>query len=544
MKKNGFFVLCLAVALILCFSSTTFAGGTVLYAASGEPLRLDPGDITEGHSAAITENIFECLLSKKRGTFEIEPGLAESWEVSQDGLEIIFHLRKGVKFHDGTDFKADAVVFSWARQYDTKHPFHKYGEWAYWNYINSDIKEAVKIDDYTVKALLKRPNATILLNIAFATTNILSPANAEKYKENAYKHPCGTGPFKFVEWVKDDHVTLAANENYWQGRPRLDRVIFKVIPDPSARLMAVEVGEAHIMEMPNPADLTRAKKNKDLKIMQKPGTNIGYLAMNTGFGYIDANKNGRRDGDEPLQKTPGYTEPLTNKKVRKAINMAIDKTAIAKHIYKDAAVPAKNGMPPQILGYNDSVTDYPYDPARAKKLLAEAGYPNGFSSTLWVMPVSRPYMFDPPKIAEAIQGYLEAVNITVDLYQTDWATYLQKTENGEHPMCLMGWTGDNGDPDNFLNSVYGPDKATIGSAGNRAFYQNEEYQDLLNKAVAIYDAGKRAEYYRKAQEILNDDAGWVFLVHATQLKIMRKEVQGFILEPLAQPLFSSVYLDQ
>jgi len=410
--------------------------------------------------------------------------------------------------------------------------------------VENEEIQVIKIDNYTVKLILKRPNASIMTSLAMFTVNIVSPTNAEKYKEDAFKHPCGTGPFKFVEWVKDDHITLEANENYWRERASLDKLIFKVIPDPSARLMALEVGEVQGIEYPNPADFDRIKANKDLVLMSAPGMNIGYMAMNTGYGYVDANHNGVRDiAEEPLVKTPGYFEPLTKKKVRQAINLAIDKQSIVDNIYRGTAIKATNGMPPFMLGYNDAIDDYPYDPAKAKQLLTEAGYPDGFEVTLYVMPVSRPYMFDPPKIGEAIQSYLAAVGITVKFYQVDWGTYLQETEEGNHQMCLLGWTGDNGDPDNFMNVLYGANACSIGAAGNYAFYNNEENQELLSAALATYDEEKRAAYYKKAQEMIHEDAGWVYLAHSTQNIVFRANVKGYVLNPTSRKFFYPVTVE-
>jgi ABC-type transport system substrate-binding protein len=544
MKSKVFMVLLLTMALMVGTVGIASASGTFVFGTSGDAVRLDPGDVTDNESMERMDNIFECLVGFKPGTTEIQPWLATSWDISADGKEIVFHLRKGVKFHDGTEFNADAVVFSFGRQYDSNNPYYQYGEWALWKALFGAIEKVVKIDDYTVKFVLRRKNAAIITSLTMMyTVAIVSPTNAEKYKEDAFKHPCGTGPFKFVEWVKDDHITLEANENYWGGKPKLDKLIFKVIPDPSARLMALEVGEIQGMEYPNPGDFNRIKTNSRLKLLTAPGMNIGYMAINTGYGYKDANENGVRDSDEPWVKTPGYFEPLTKKKVRQAINMAIDKQSIIDNLYMGTAIKAKNGMPPFMLGYNDAVEDYPYDPERAKALLAEAGYPDGFDVTLYVMPVSRAYMFDPPKIGEAIQSYLVAVGIKVKFYQVDWATYLQEVEAGKHQMCLLGLTGDTGDTDNFMSICYAPNSAAIGIAGNRAFYNNEEVQNLISKSLQTYDKAERAEYYKKVQEIIHEDAPWVYMAHSNQNLVFSATVHDFVLYPTSRMFFYPVWIE-
>src|SRR5665648_687984 len=434
MKSKLFVVLLLTLGLAFSVVGAVSASSTLVFGSSGDVSGLDPADVTDGESIQRMDNIFEGLVEFESGSTMIKPCLATSWEASADGTEIVFHLREGVKFHDGTDFNADAVVFSFARQYDTAHPYNQYGEWPYWGYMFYDVDRMEKIDDFTVKLVLKRPNASIMTSLAMFTVCIVSPTNAEKYKEDAFKNPCGTGPFKFVEWVKDDHITLEANENYWRERASLDKLIFKVISDPSASLMALETGEVQ-------------------------------------------------------------------------------------------------GI------------DYPYDPARSKQLLAKAGYPDGFEVTLYVMPVSRPYMFDPPKIGEAIQSYLAAVGITVKFYQVDWATYLQETEQGNHQMCLRGWTGDNGDPDNFMNVLYGANACSIGAAGNYAFYTNNTNQELLSAALATYDKEKRAAYYKKAQEMIHEDAGWVYLAHSNQNMVFKSNVHGFVLNPTSRYFFYPVAIE-
>lgn len=544
MKNKLLVVLLLVMTLTLSSVGIANANKTFVFGTSGDAAKLDPADVTDNESMERMDNIFECLVGFKPGTTEIQPWLATSWEISLDGKEIIFHLRKGVKFHDGTDFNADAVVFSFTRQYDSNNPYYQYGEWQAWKVFFGAIEKVTKIDDYTVKFILRRKNAVALTSLGMMyAVAIVSPNNAEKYGEDAFKHPCGTGPFKFVEWVKDDHTILEANEDYWQGRPKIDRLIFKVIPDPSVRLMALEVGEIQGMQYPSPSDFNRIKNNPQLKLLTEPGMNIGYMAINTGYGYKDNNNNGMRDSDEPWVKTPGYFEPLTNKKVRQAINMAIDKQSIVDNIFMGSAIVAKNGIPPFMLGYNDTVKDYPYDSERAKTLLSEAGYPNGFEVTLYVMPVSRAYMFDPVKIGEVIQSYLSAVGISVKLYQVDWATYLQEVAAGKHQLCLLGTTGDTGDTDDFMGMVYAPYSAAIGTSSNHAFYNNQEVQDLISRSLQTYDKDERAEYYKKAQEIIHEDAPWVFIAHANQNLVFNVNVHDFVLSPTSRMFFYPVWVE-
>jgi len=286
------------------------------------------------------------------------------------------------------------------------------------------------------------------------------------------------------------------------------------------------------MEYPDPSSFDAIEADSDLQLLTEPGMNVGYLAINCGYGYTDSNENGVHDLDEPWIETPGYSEPLTNKKVRQAINYAIDKNSIVDNLYKGTAVVAKNGMPPFMLGYNDDIEDYSYDPAEATKLLTEAGYPNGFTSTLWVMPVSRPYMFDPSKIGEAIQGYL------------DWSTYLEKTEAGEHPMCLLGWSGDNGDPDNFMNVLYGENACSIGTAGNVAFYNNSRVQEVLSAALQTYDTTERANYYEEAQVLLHENASHVYLAHSNQNIVFRSNVKDYVLNPTGRMFFYPVEIER
>ncbi|MGQ9845731.1 MAG: ABC transporter substrate-binding protein, partial [Caldisericia bacterium] len=355
---------------------------------------------------------------------------------------------------------------------------------------------------------------------------IVSPTNHQKWGEEAYAHPVGTGPFKFVEWVKDDHITLEKFKEYWGEKPKIDKLIFKVIPDASVRLLELQKGTIDGMEFPNPDDLEKIKQDSNLKLLTQPGLNIGYLAFNLG------------------EDTPGYDPHFKDVRVRKAVYHAINRQDIVEHLYKGTAVVAKNPLPPSLWSYNDEITDYEYNPEKAKELLKEAGYPNGFETNLWAMPVARPYMFDPQKIAEAIQSDLANVGIKAKLVTYDWGTYLDKTEGGEHAMCLLGWTMDYPDPDNILYVLLDPDAATVGSAGNVAFYRNNKIHELNMLARTNFDIKEREKYYKEMQKIIHEDIPWVPLAHSQQMVVFRKNVKGFSLYPSGDYHFDRTYIEK
>lgn len=480
-------------------------GGTLIYGRGGDSVNLDPAHAIDGESLKIADNVFDTLVRYRLGTTELEPALATSWEVSKDGLAYTFHLRRGVTFHDGTPFDADAVIFSLARQLDPRHPFHKVGgRYLYWDAMRmADIVERLEaLDPYRVRITLKQPEAPFLANLGMNFAAIVSPAAARRYGETFSSHPVGTGPFIFERWRKDDRIELRANPSYWEGRPYLDRLIFRSIPDNSVRYLELRGGAIHIMEFPNPDDLPLIERDRSLQLLSQPGMNVGYLALNT--------------------RRPPFDNPL----VRRAVNHAINKEALVQVVFGGRAQPAVNPLPPVIWGYHDGIAAYAYDPARARRLLAEAGLPNGFPAALWAMTVPRPYMPDGLKAAEAIRADLSQVGVTARIVTYEWGTYLAKTRNGEHDMALLGWTGDNGDPDNFLAVLF---EAT--SNANIAFYQNAELQDLLQRAKRSTAQTVREGLYRRAQEIIHGDAPWVPLAHAVQVLPMRRNVQGFVLEP-------------
>lgn len=493
---------------------------TFVFAASGDAVGLDPGHVDDGESIKVLESIFDTLTQFKPGTSEVIPGLAESWTASPDGLEWTFTLRPGVTFHDGTPVNADAVLFSLLRQHDPAHEMHGVGgAWQYWSGMDmSNIVDTItKVDDLTVAMKLKKPEAPFLANLAMPFASIVSPTAARAAGEAFPRKPVGSGPFRFSRWDVEQRIVLEANPSYWGGAPKLERVIFEVVKDKNVRSLRFQSGEIHAFDNPGPSELQAVREMPHAKVLQQPGMNVGYLAMNCD------------------------RKPFGDTRVRLAVNHAIHRQRILDGIYKGTGQIAKNPLPPSLWGHADDVEDFAYDPARAKQLLAEAGLPNGFTCSLWYMPVARPYMPDGKKVAEAIQLDLKEVGITAELVTYDWSVYLEKTKRGEHDMALLGWSGDNGDPDNFLNVLLSIPATTI-PAQNISFWRNVEFNDLIQKAKTVTDQAERAELYRKAQHVFHADPPWVCLAHNLQTVVLRDDVEGWVLYPSTRKDFRSVSL--
>jgi ABC-type transport system substrate-binding protein len=495
------------------------AQGTFIFARGGDSVGLDPAHEDDGESLKVAESIFDCLVEFKPGTTEVEPSLAERWDISPDGLVYTFHLRQGVSFHDGTPLDADAVLFSLLRQHDENHPFHSVGgAWKYWGAMDmSKIIASIKAPDpATVVITLNTPNAPFLANLAMPFAGIVSPTALKAEGEGFSQRPVGSGPFKFVSWEQEQKIVLAANDSYWGGRPKLDRVIFEVVKDKNVRALRFKSGEIHGLDDPGPAELEVIKDLPHAKILQQAGMNVGYLAMNT------------------------MRKPFDDVRVRIAINLAVDKERIVRDIFRGTGQVAKNPLPPTLWGYADDVQDFPHDPAKAKQLLAEAGFPNGFETTLWYMPVSRPYMPDGKEVAESIQLDLQEIGITARMVTYDWSAYLKKTNDGEHDMALLGWSGDNGDPDNFLYNLLSIHAAEQRPSQNIAFYKNAEFDRLITEAKRVTDQGERAKLYQQAQHAFHADPPWVCLAHNIQTVVVRSDVEGFVLYPDTRKDFRTV----
>jgi dipeptide transport system substrate-binding protein len=502
---------------------------TLVYCSEGSPENFTPALNTTGTSFDAARPIYNQLVEFERGSTKVIPGLAEKWDISEDGLELTFKLRKGVKFHSNKDFKptrdfnADDVIFSFDRQSNPNNPYHKVSGGAYDYFNDMDmpklIKSIDKVDDYTIKMKLSEANAPIIANLAMDFGTIMSKEYADFLLKKGTPEvldqiPIGTGPFTFVNYQKDAVIRYKANPDYFGGKPAIDDLVYAITPDATARYAKLKRGECHVMFGPNPADLAAMRTDPVVNLISQPGLNIAYWAFN-------------------VEK-----KPFDDKRVRQAMNMAIDKGAIIRDVYQGAGQPAKNLIPPTIWSYNDKIVDYKYDPAKAKELLATAGVKTPLDIDLWWMPVQRPYNPNAKRIAEMMQADLAKVGVNAKLVSYEWGEYRKRLQAGEHITGQLGWTGDNGDPDNFF-FLRGCSAARPGGQ-NISKWCNKEFDALLNKAKGIADIPERTKLYEQMQVIQHEEAPDMTIAHSTVYEPVRKEVTGYKVSPFGRHEFTGV----
>ncbi len=521
----------LTTAAALSIAGPALAASTLVYCSEGSPEGFNPSLYTAGTTFdASSRQVFNRLVEFERGTTTIVPALAERWEVSDDGLEYVFHLRPGVAFHsiDGftptRDFNADDVVFSFERQRDPEHPFHGVsgGSYEYFEAMSMPdlIASIEKVDEMTVKFVLNRPEAPMIANLAMDFASVMSAEYAEAMlgagtPEQFDLVPVGTGPFQLVAYQKDAFIRYQAHPDYWAGKAAIDNLVFAITPDASVRYQKLKAGECHVMPYPNPADLEAMRADPETTLYEQEGLNVGYLGFNT---------------EKP---------PFDDKRVRQALNMAINKDAILEAVFQGAGTVAKNPIPPTIWSYNDAVEDYAYDPEAARALLAEAGVTD-LETNIWAMPVQRPYNPNARRMAELVQADWAAVGVEAEIVSFEWGEYLKRSKEGEHQTVLLGWTGDNGDPDNFLAVLLGCDAAQDGT--NRARWCHQPFEDLIQEAKRLSDQDERAELYRQAQVVFKDEAPWVTIAHSVVFEPTRNEVQDYKIDPFGGHIFYGVSL--
>jgi dipeptide transport system substrate-binding protein len=534
MKFNASFLKHLAfnIGATVISSSAIAAPKVFVYCSEASPSHLNPQLATDGASYNATSMMmFNRLVEFKNGETSIQPALAESWTVSKDGLKLTFKLRKDVKFQKTSfftptrNFNADDVLFSFNRQRLDSHPYHKLGGGSYEYFDSMDlskiIKDIVKVDDHTVMFLLNQAEAPMLANLAMDFASIHSAEYGEqllkaKTPEKMDTQPIGTGPFILTQYTKDNSIRYTANPDYFLGKVKLDKVVFAITPDASVRLQKLKTGECHLATEPSPADLDAIRKDPNLSLIEREGLNIGYLSFNV------------------------KKKPLDNEKVRQAVSYALNRKSYIDAIYLGNAVIAKNPIPPTIWSYSKKTVDYDYSIDKAKALLKEAGFPNGFEIELATLPVSRPYNPNGKKMGELMQSDLAKVGIKAKLVSYDWPTYLAKAKKGDTELLQMGWTGDNGDPDNFLFTLLSC--AAVEGGSNYSKWCDPEFDKIVTEAKTTSDLKKRTALYEKSQAVFKKKAPWVTIAHSKTFRALRKNVTGFKVDPFGKDYFGNVDL--
>ncbi len=534
-QKSGKAYLYLITLLGLAtFSYKVTAIENFIYCSEASPAAFNPQVTTDGTSNnASSHTIYEKLTNFKYGSTEIVPALATDWKISSDQKVYRFTLRKGVKFHKtdyftpSRDFNADDVVFSFNRMKDSKHPYHLVGGGNYEYFAGMDmanlIDEVKKINDYEVEIRLTKPEAPFLANLSMSFMSIISKEYALELlnrgkPEDIDLKPIGTGPYYFHKYIKDTVIRYKKFTNYWGEKAKINNLIFSITADASVRYQKLKAHECDLIIEPLPYDLKSISKDKNLKLLEMAGLNVGYLAFNT-------------------QK-----KPFDKVEVRKAVALALNRPSYVEAIYLGNAVVAKNPMPPSIWSYNDDIEPYHQNLEEAKRLLAKAGLAKGFKAQLWTLPVTRPYNPNGKKMGEMMQADLAKIGIEVELISFDWPTYLKKSRAGEHQMIQLGWTGDNGDPDNFLHTLLGCSAVEAGS--NASKWCHPEFDKLITKAKSISLQSERSQLYRKAQEIFHRELPWVPIAHSKIFRAMLPEVVGYKMDPLGGDIFKTTTKDR
>ena len=479
--------------------------GVLIVGQIAEPKALDPAAVTAVNDFRILMNVYDGLVRYKSGTLEVEPALAESWDISEDGTTYTFHLREGVKFHDGSAFDAEAVKFNFDRMLDEDHPYHDTGPFPL-AFFFSSVEEVTVIDPLTVEFTLSAPFAPFLSNLAYPTGLIVSPAAVEEYGADYGRNPSGTGPFSFAEWQSNTHVILNANGDYWDGAPELETVVFRPITDANTRTAEMLAGGIDLMVEVPPVSLSEFEGD-DFTVVEQAGPHVWFLILNAKEG------------------------PFADKLVRQAANYAVNKTALVENVLEGTAEVAAGPIPPAFAwAYDESLEPYAYDPDKARELLAEAGVED--PELTFYVTEGGSGMLDPVAMGTAIQADLEAVGFDVAIETYEWNTFLGEVNpglEGKADMAEMAWMTN--DPDTLpylaLRSDAWPDKGGF----NSGYYSNPEVDELLETARVSTSQDERAAAYKEMQQIVQEDAPWLFVANWKQNAVTSDAVENFALEP-------------
>ena len=479
---------------------------TLVVGQIAEPKALDPHTVTAVNDFRILVNLYDGLVQFQDGSLAIEPALATDWEISDDGTVYTFELRQGVMFHDGTPFNAEAVKFNFDRMLNEDHPYYDTGPFPLSFYFSA-IQETRVVDEYTVQLILGEPFAPLMSNLAYPTGLLVSPAAVREHGADYGRNPAGTGPYRFVEWESNTQVTVAANEDYWGGRPGVDQIIFRPITDSNTRVTEMLSGGLDLMVEVPPDSVQVFAQRDEFTVYEQAGPHLWFLILNL------------REG------------PFTSKAMRQAVNYAIDKEGLVENVLQGTATVADSPIPPAFdWAYNEDLDPYPYDPARAEELIAEAGYAG--EEVVFYVTEGGSGMLDPVPMGTAIQADLEAVGINVSIETYEWNTFLGRVNpglEGKADMAQMAWMTN--DPDTLPFLALRTEAFPEQGGFNSGYYSNPQVDELLTQARQSTDRQERARLYREVQAIVYEDAPWVFVANWQQNAVAVSDLQNFSLQP-------------
>jgi peptide/nickel transport system substrate-binding protein len=537
----------LLIVAVLAVSATATAGaalkatqgGTLVFGGSADPTYLDPSLASDGETFRVTEQIFETLVKLKPGTLKLIPWLATSWTISKDGKTFTFQLHKGVKFHDGTAFNAKAVCANFNRWYNWTGPFQDasatyYYQQAFGGFKKNEVatlspplyRSCAAKGNYTAVIKLTRPSGTFINWLVLQPFSMQSPTAMAKYGADQgelkngtfsptgtypFSHPTGTGPYKFVSWTVGQKVELAKNTSYWGTKAKLDRLIIRPISTSTGRLQALQNGEVNAYDLAAPQDVSTIQGNNSLKVIHRPPFNVGYVTINSAHA------------------------PFNNPKVRQAVAYGLDRRSVVQQFYYGTGTVADDFLPTALWGHSNKTVKYTYDPEKAKSLLREAGLTLPVHVDFWYPTnISRPYMPDPKRNFEAFAASLESSGFKVEAHSAPWRPdYVKKVNEGSAgDLNMVGWTGDFGDPDNFLGTFFKTFNPQFG-------WKNNIVQRTLEQAAQQTDQAKRAKLYAKASYLISKAVPAVPYVHTTPALGAQKSVLNLIATPVGGVWFGS-----
>jgi peptide/nickel transport system substrate-binding protein len=539
------------VALIAVFPAACGGGSggdTLTFGTASDPVVLDGALVSDGESLRVIDQIFDTLVGLEAGTTEIVPELAETWEASADGLTWTFNLKDGVTFHDGEPFNAEAVCFNFDRWYNFAGPLQNSSVSYYWQTVfrgyaqNEDETLAPSLyescqaqDELTAVITISEPSSSFLGALALVNFGIASPAALTEFEADAgtvdeeagvfqpsgtygTEHPIGTGPYKFESWERGDRLTLVRHDDYWGEEPSIGTLIFRPIPDNAARLQALQTGEIQGYDLVEPQDIETIEADSSLQVLDRPAFNVGYVTINQSM------------------------EPMDDPLVRQAVAHGLDRESVVTNFYAGRGVVAHEFMPPLVEGYAGDVTRYEFNPERSKQLLQQAGLTLPVEIEFWYpTDVSRPYMPDPKRNFEAFAASLNRSGFKVTARSAPWSPdYLGRQQNGTAGhLNLIGWTGDYGDPDNFVGTFFQSQQPAWGTNE----HPDEEVIDVLNRAERETDLAARTALYEEANRLIADWIPGVPYVHTSPALAFQSNVSGYVPSPVSLEEFADVSLE-